>query len=75
MTLAPRSLVPDDLVAVPVSGLNVARTIGLEWREDLDPMLQGLVVDAMADVVSQMPMSAETGGQSKRTRQDGAGPR
>lgn len=75
MTLAPRSLVPDDLVAVSVSGLSVARTIGLEWREDLDPMLQGLVVDAMADVVSLTPVSAETGGQSKRARQDGAGPR
>lgn len=41
-TLAPRSLVPDGLVAVQVSGLSVARTIGLEWREDLDPVPQAL---------------------------------
>jgi len=66
MTLAPRCLVPDDLVAVPVSGLGVARTIGLEWREGLDPMLPGLLADAMEDVVSLMPVSAETGRQSKR---------
>src|SRR3569623_887218 len=66
MPLAPRSLVPDDLVAVPVSGLGVARTIGLEWRAGLDPMLPGLLADAMEEVVSLMPVSAEMGRQSKR---------
>lgn len=65
MTLAPRSLVPDDLVAVPVSGLNVARTIGLEWRVYLDPVLHGPAVDAMEDVVSLMPVWRKQAGNRK----------
>lgn len=55
ITLAPKSLVPDDLVAVPVSGLAVARTIGLVWREKLDPMLVATVADVAGDVALPMP--------------------
>jgi DNA-binding transcriptional LysR family regulator len=50
ITLAPKSLVPDDLVAVTVSGLTVTRTIGIQWREKLDPMLLAIVADAMEEV-------------------------
>ncbi|MHB1176027.1 MAG: LysR family transcriptional regulator [Sulfuriferula sp.] len=55
ITLAPKSLVPDDLVAVTVSGLSVARIIGLQWREKLDPMLLAMVVDAVGEVILMMP--------------------
>lgn len=33
-TLAPKSLVPSDLVSIKVSGLEVERSIGLRWQED-----------------------------------------
>jgi DNA-binding transcriptional LysR family regulator len=55
ITLAPKSLVPDDLVAVTVSGLSVARIIGLQWREKLDPILLTLVADAAGDVALMLP--------------------
>lgn len=34
ITLAPESLVPPDLVALRVTGLDVQRSIGLQWLED-----------------------------------------
>lgn len=37
ITLAPRSLVPADLVTLPVSGLDIERSIGLRWRETTPP--------------------------------------
>ncbi|MBI3897415.1 MAG: LysR family transcriptional regulator [Gammaproteobacteria bacterium] len=46
-TLAPKSLVPDDLVAVTVSDLTVARTIGIQWHEKLDPTLVAVVSDTL----------------------------
>ncbi len=49
VTLAPESLVPVDLVAVAVSGLNVERSIGLQWHERLDRTLLSLVLDAAQD--------------------------
>lgn len=55
ITLAPKSLVPDDLVAVTVSGLNVARIIGLQWREKLDPALRVIVSDAAGELALTMP--------------------
>lgn len=54
ITLAPKSLVPDDLVAVAVSGLTVARIIGLQWHEKLDPMLLATVADAAGEAASMM---------------------
>lgn len=57
ITLAPQSLVPDDLVAVPVSGLTIARVIGLQWHENLDPKLLASVIDAMAEVASTIAVS------------------
>lgn len=59
ITLAPRSLVPDDLVAVTISGLTVARIIGLQWREKLDPMLLAVVSDAAGEVASMMPAQSK----------------
>jgi DNA-binding transcriptional LysR family regulator len=66
ITLAPKSLVPDDLVAVPVSGLSVARIIGLQWRENLDSTLLAVVADAAGDVASTMPVLSRTNRKSKR---------
>jgi DNA-binding transcriptional LysR family regulator len=63
ITLAPKSLVPKDLAAVTVSGLTVARTVGLQWRENLDPLLLANLTDA-ADKAA-LPMSAPPG---KNTR-------
>lgn len=54
ITLAPRSLVPKDLVAVTVAGLTVARIIGLQWREKLDPTLLATVIDAAEAVMPTM---------------------
>lgn len=54
ITLAPRSLVPNDLVAVTVSGLSVARSIGLQWQENLDPALVAMLVDAATDSVTKI---------------------
>lgn len=68
ITLAPRSLVPDDLAAVTVSGLTVARIIGLQWREKLDPMLLAVVVDAAEEVASTMPALSKTNGKLKNKK-------
>lgn len=54
MTLSPKSLVPDDLIAVPVPDLTVMRSIGLQWQEGLDPMLLAAVCDAAKDVASTL---------------------
>lgn len=37
ITLAPRSLIPNGLLAIPVEGLPVTRAIGLRWPEQIDP--------------------------------------
>jgi len=37
ITLAPRSLIPKDLIAVAVDGLRLTRVIGLRWREQVAP--------------------------------------
>lgn len=42
ITLAPRSIVPGYLVPLAVNGLSLARTVGLQWRSNLDP---GLVAE------------------------------
>jgi len=60
ITLAPKSLVPNDLVAVTVSGLTVARSVGLQWREKLDPMLLSAIVDITRDAALTMPALAAT---------------
>ena len=54
MTLSPKSLVPADLIAVPVPDLTVMRSIGLQWREGLDPTLLATVCDAAKDVASML---------------------
>ena len=51
ITLAPKSLVPNDLIAVTVSGLTVARIIGLQWGEKLDSTLLAIVTDAAEELV------------------------
>ena len=68
ITLAPKSLVPDDLVPVTVSGLTVARTIGLQWREQLDPVLFAIVADAAANVAPTMPMLSKTNKKLKKKK-------
>ena len=42
ITLAPKNSVPDYLVPLAVNGMSLARTVGLQWRPNLDP---GLVAD------------------------------
>ncbi|MBL3826210.1 MULTISPECIES: LysR family transcriptional regulator [unclassified Marinobacter] len=37
ITLAPKSLIPENLVAVEIAGFPMARTIGLRWREKEAP--------------------------------------
>ena len=66
ITLAPKSLVPDDLVAVTVSGLTVARIIGLQWREKLDPMLLAIVADAAGEVALMMPAPSKINSKLKK---------
>jgi len=68
ITLAPKSLVPDDLVAVTVSGLTVARTIGLLWREKLDPMLVATVADVAGDVALLMPALSKINKKLKKKK-------
>lgn len=61
LTLAPESLVPADLAAVPVAGLGVERTIGLHWRDEADPEPVELLADAVAaarDGLSRRPSPA-----------------
>lgn len=59
ITLAPKSLVPSDLITVVVSGLSVERSIGLQWHEKLDPILLSLVTDAMQEATQMMGMLAK----------------
>ena len=68
ITLAPRSLVPDDLVAVTVSGLTVARIIGLQWREKLDPMLLAIVSDAAGEAALMMPALSKINTKLKKKK-------
>lgn len=63
ITLAPKSLVPDDLIAVAVPDLTVMRSIGLQWQEGLDPMLLATVCDAAKDVASML--AAQLDGKKK----------
>jgi len=35
ITLAPKSLVPSDLISIEVSGLDIERSIGLKWQTDV----------------------------------------
>lgn len=51
-TLAPKSIVPGNLVAVTVSDLTVARSIGLQWNGKLDLMLLAIVTDAVEQAAS-----------------------
>lgn len=71
MTLSPKSLVPDDLIAVPVPDLMVMRSIGLQWQEGLDPMLLATVCDAAKDVASMLAAKLDgkkKAGNKRRTR-------
>lgn len=49
ITLAPRSLVPADLTTAPVSGFAPQRSIGLRWREELDPKRLADLVEAIGE--------------------------
>ncbi|HZW25613.1 MAG TPA: LysR family transcriptional regulator [Gallionella sp.] len=61
ITLAPQSLIPKDLVALTVSGLNIERTIGLQWHERIDPTLLGLVLDAAQDACKNLIKKPKAG--------------
>ena len=67
-TLAPKSLVPDDLVAVTVSGLTIARTIGLQWHEKLDPILLAMVADAAGEAALMMPALSKINKKLKKKK-------
>lgn len=45
-TFSPRSLVPEDLISISVSDFIVHRVIGLQWRENFDPMLKAVITEA-----------------------------
>jgi DNA-binding transcriptional LysR family regulator len=45
-TFAPRSLVPDDLIFIKVLDFTVRRVIGLQWQEDVDSMIKGVLIEA-----------------------------
>lgn len=47
ITLAPESLVPPDLVALQVTGLDVQRSIGLQWQESTPASLVATLVTAI----------------------------
>ena len=51
VTLAPRRSVPEYLVPLGVSGLSLARTIGLQWRPSLDPGLVAAIQRIAADTL------------------------
>ena len=56
ITLAPQSLVPDDLVALPVTGLDIERNIGLQWHEDTHAHLVSMLGKVIAE--AQGPFTA-----------------
>ena len=68
ITLAPKSLVPNGLVAVAVSGLSVARVVGLQWRENVDPILLATVTEAAAEAVSMMTTPLKRNKKLKKKR-------
>lgn len=47
ITLAPASLIPDDLLGLSVTGLDVERNIGLQWQEFIEPEILALVTDSV----------------------------
>lgn len=55
ITLAPRSLVPPDLAMVEVSGLDIERTIGLQWREDTPAQVPAALTSAIDGFVNRWP--------------------
>lgn len=61
ITLAPQSLIPKDLVALTVSGLNLERTIGLQWHDHLDQSLLALVMDAVQDASKNLIKPPKSG--------------
>ncbi len=66
-TLAPRSLVPDDLVAVTVSGLAVMRSIGFQWQEGMDPALLETVAEAARDAAPNVA-ALTAGGKARKKK-------
>lgn len=61
ITLAPQSLIPKDLVALNVTGLNLERSIGLQWHDRLDQALLPLVVDAVQDASNSLIKQSKAG--------------
>ena len=57
ITLAPKSLVPRDLVAVLVSDLAVSRMIGLQWHEKMDPTLLAIITDAAQEAARTLDIA------------------
>ena len=53
ITLAPRSLVPSDLTMVAVTGLDIERSIGLQWREDALPQVPAALGVAIAGFIDR----------------------
>lgn len=55
ITLAPRSLVPADLVSIAVSGLDIERSIGLQWREEVHSQVPSGLSSVIEALVSRWP--------------------
>ena len=48
LAIGPQSLATNDVVAVPVHGLDAIRTIGLRWRNDLDAEILKAALEALS---------------------------
>jgi len=54
ITLAPKSLVPSDLVGLKVAGLNIERSIGLQWQEEIDITLLSTLKNAIQEAMGNL---------------------
>lgn len=50
LAIAPKSLANDDVVAVPIHGLDKIRTVGLKWRKDLGTETLTAVSEALSRI-------------------------
>jgi DNA-binding transcriptional LysR family regulator len=55
ITLAPKRLVPPDLTVLEVSGLDIERTIGLQWREN-SPLQVISALSAVIEEANELPI-------------------
>lgn len=57
ITLAPQSLVPDDLVAVAVSGLAVSRSIGVQWHAGSEADVVETVAEELTELAGRQELT------------------